>query len=69
MATRVDIRVVNLAGDRHVCVHALTGRAPESKMCAHNHECGSCPYDQMLDDLTETMAGTPRPMRVVEKAA
>lgn len=32
------------------CLHALTGRAPQSKLCVHNHECGRCPYDQMLDD-------------------
>jgi hypothetical protein len=32
------------------CFHAVTGRAPEGKMCANNYECGRCPYDQMLDD-------------------
>lgn len=39
---------VTITEDR--CLHALTGRAPESKLCVHNHECGKCPYDQMLDD-------------------
>jgi len=36
------------------CLHTLTGRAPEHKMCAHNYECGSCPYDQMIDEINLT---------------
>ena len=45
------------------CRHALTGGAPASKMCAHNYECATCPYDQMLDDMMQmdhTMFGPPQ---------
>ena len=42
-----------LPSDEQRCRHALTGRAPKSKMCARNFECGECPYDQMLDDLIQ----------------
>jgi glycine cleavage system H lipoate-binding protein len=36
------------------CRHALTGGAPMSKSCSNNYECGTCPYDQMLDDMMQT---------------
>jgi glycine cleavage system H lipoate-binding protein len=45
------------------CRHALTGRAPQNKMCARNYECGECPYDQMLDDMIQvdhTLFGPPQ---------
>lgn len=32
------------------CVHAVNGRAPLTKKCANYYECGTCEYDQMLDD-------------------
>ncbi len=53
MATREIVRLVDRAADIQVCVHALTGRAPAAKMCAHSYECGSCPFDQMLEDMAE----------------
>ena len=45
------------------CRHALTGGAPANKMCAHNYECATCSYDQMLDDMMQmdhTMFGPPQ---------
>ncbi len=36
------------------CRHALTGGAPLSKMCANNYDCGTCSYDQMLDETMQT---------------
>ena len=53
MRTQETVRVAHLDNSRQLCIHALTGRAPEIKMCAHNFECGTCPYDQMLDDVAE----------------
>jgi hypothetical protein len=55
MATRSNIKEIPTAlsmayrGQR--CLHALSGRAPEHKVCSANYECGSCPFDQMLDDM------------------
>ncbi|MFZ2446729.1 MAG: glycine cleavage system protein H [Syntrophobacteraceae bacterium] len=31
------------------CRHTLTGRAPV-RLCPYNYECGSCAFDQMLED-------------------
>lgn len=53
METR-EMRVVEKAADTLVCTHALTGRAPAAKMCAHGYDCGSCPFDQMLEDMAES---------------
>jgi hypothetical protein len=53
MRTKRTVKVVPQENHRQLCVHALTGRAPEAKICAHNYECGTCPYDQMLDDVAE----------------
>ncbi len=33
------------------CFHALAGRAPEHKICANGYACGTCPFDQMLEDM------------------
>jgi glycine cleavage system H lipoate-binding protein len=41
------------AGNELRCRHALTGGAPQAKMCANAYDCGRCPYDQMLDDMME----------------
>ncbi len=41
----------NLAISNNLCIHAITGEAPETKGCANNYDCGSCPFDQMLDDM------------------
>ncbi|MDQ7785361.1 MAG: hypothetical protein RDU20_20930 [Desulfomonilaceae bacterium] len=53
MATRMEFTVIRHEKESQLCVHAVTGRAPLTKMCAHNYECGSCAYDQMLDDVVE----------------
>jgi len=37
------------------CCHAITGDAPASKQCANWFNCGSCEYDQMLQDTAETI--------------
>jgi len=52
-----------------LCSHALTGRAPETKMCAHNYDCGTCPFDQMLDDLIGLQPGRPDSRTRCVKAA
>jgi hypothetical protein len=36
--------------ERLRCRHALTGLAPSSKLCGNWYECGTCEYDQMLED-------------------
>jgi len=51
MATAEIKRMFEPAAEQQRCIHALTGRAPCTKMCAHNYECGTCEYDQMLDDM------------------
>ncbi len=69
MATRTDVRVTRQKKVRQLCIHALTGRAPLTKMCAHNYECGSCAYDQMLDDVVEIPRSRPERPGAVTKAA
>jgi hypothetical protein len=51
------------------CLHAQTGRAPETKMCAFNHECGTCPYDQMLDETAHVRIAPVEPRRTAARAA
>jgi hypothetical protein len=55
MAYQAELRELhtplNTVIEEQRCLHALTGRAPAHKLCAHNHQCGSCPYDQMLDEI------------------
>ncbi len=51
------------------CIHALTGRAPAGKMCAHSYDCGRCPYDQMLEDTTHTERCQTGPVEVIVRAA
>ena len=58
-----DTKMAALPGEDQRCRHALTGRAPQNKVCARNFECGTCPYDQMLDDLIQvdhTLFGPPQ---------
>ena len=58
-----DTKMFELAVQDQYCRHALTGRAPQNKMCARNYECGDCPYDQMLDDMIQvdhTLFGPPQ---------
>jgi hypothetical protein len=73
MATRTDMRgfdgIVNLTTDDQRCLHARTGRAPEHKMCANNHECGNCPFDQMIDDMNLAEQSAPKPEKKVVLAA
>lgn len=60
MRTVEEIRVIPSNGNRPLlCNHALTGRAPETKLCANNYDCGTCPFDQMLDDLAGLPHGLP----------
>jgi glycine cleavage system H lipoate-binding protein len=45
------------------CRHALTGGAPDNKMCANSYDCANCQYDQMLSDMAEadyTVFGQPQ---------
>jgi hypothetical protein len=51
MATAQIKRMFEPALEQQRCIHALTGRAPCIKMCAQNYECGTCEFDQMLDDM------------------
>ncbi|MBM3301544.1 MAG: glycine cleavage system protein H [Deltaproteobacteria bacterium] len=56
-------RMFELPGEDQRCRHALTGRAPQNKLCARNFECSACPYDQMLDDMIQvdhTLFGPPQ---------
>jgi len=48
-----NTKMFELPGQDQRCRHALTGRAPRTKMCARNYECGDCPFDQMLDDMIQ----------------
>jgi cytochrome c551/c552 len=54
MATTQIKRMFEPELEQHRCIHAHTGRAPSAKMCAQNYECGSCPFDQMLDDMVHS---------------
>ncbi|MGO9566647.1 MAG: hypothetical protein ACLP5H_03800 [Desulfomonilaceae bacterium] len=54
MATAQIKRMFEPAVEQQRCIHALTGRAPCTKMCAQNYECGTCPFDQMLDDMVHS---------------
>ena len=51
MATQQITRVLNPATEIPICIHARAGRAPRTKLCVHNYECATCPFDQMLDDM------------------
>lgn len=58
-----NTKMFELPGQDQRCRHALTGRAPRTKMCARNYECGDCPFDQMLDDMIQvdhTIFGPPQ---------
>jgi hypothetical protein len=69
METRREISAIRQENERQLCNHALTGRAPQTKMCAHNYECGSCPYDQMLEDVAHLPQYQPEAPRDIVKAA
>lgn len=69
MKTNTAVRLITVTGDRQLCSHALTGRAPVCKMCAQNYECGSCEFDQMLDDLAARELHRPQAGSRVVRAA
>ena len=50
MATQINEGLSLLMGTP-TCVHALTGLAPRAKMCAFQHECLRCEFDQMVEDV------------------
>jgi hypothetical protein len=51
MATQQTTRVANPITEVPICIHAITGRAPRTKMCVHGYECATCSFDQMLEDM------------------
>jgi glycine cleavage system H lipoate-binding protein len=58
-----NTKMFELPGQDQRCRHALTGRAPQNKLCARSFECSACPYDQMLDDMIQvdhTLFGPPQ---------
>lgn len=69
MATMAKVTEItttlNVALKEQRCLHALTGGAPEHKMCSHAYDCGSCPFDQMLDDMAQIPVHAPE---IPEKA-
>jgi hypothetical protein len=69
MATAQIRRMFEPAVEQQRCVHALTGRAPCTKMCAHNFECGTCAFDQMLDDMVVSSQSYTESPNVSVKAA
>ncbi len=61
--THWNTKMASLGAEDRRCRHALTGNAPTNKMCAHNFQCGDCPFDQMLDDMSQvdhTVFGPPQ---------
>lgn len=56
MMTPQITRVVNQVTENAICLHAFAGRAPRAKMCVHNYECATCPFDQMLDDIAPVVS-------------
>jgi hypothetical protein len=51
------------------CRHALTGMAPGSKMCGNWYDCGTCEYDQMLEDTAPIHEIAPLVCEASHKAA
>jgi hypothetical protein len=69
MATAEIKRMFEPAAEQQRCIHALTGRAPCAKMCAQNYECGTCEFDQMLDDMVLSRQSDIELPKVTSKAA
>ena len=42
----------SLPGDQKPCRYMLQG-VVSHKLCARNYECGTCPYDQMMQDMLD----------------
>jgi glycine cleavage system H lipoate-binding protein len=58
-----DTKMIQLPSEVQRCRHALTGRAPRTKMCARGYDCEDCPFDQMMDDMIQvdhTLFGPPQ---------
>jgi hypothetical protein len=62
-------RVYEVAAQKQLCIHALTGRAPRIKMCAGCYDCAHCEYDQMLEDTAHVCHGENRVAELATKAA
>lgn len=48
--TEITTRL-NVAIKEQRCLHAVNGGAPKHKMCGNGYDCGTCPFDQMLEDM------------------
>ena len=60
---------INVALKEQRCLHAITGGAPEHKMCGNGYDCGTCPFDQMLEDLAMAHARTTEAVPKAVRAA
>jgi hypothetical protein len=69
MASKHISRVFDLEAKDLLCNHALTGLAPTTKRCANNYDCGTCPFDQMLDDMAPIQEKRPERPQVTHRAA
>lgn len=45
-------RLMELSGRERKCRYALMGEVP-FKLCSHNYQCGTCEYDQMMQDAID----------------
>lgn len=59
MATRQTSKLKEVTSKQLRCNLALTGEAPDCKLCPYCYECATCPFDQMLDDMVPVFAGVP----------
>ena len=50
--TALLAKLRRLPGDQKPCRYMLQG-AISHKLCARNYECGTCPYDQMMQDMLD----------------
>lgn len=56
-------KIFSMPAQEQRCRHALTGGAPQNKMCPNNYDCQNCPYDQMLEEMIQvdhTLFGPPQ---------
>jgi hypothetical protein len=70
-ATRVREIITDLNMNRKQlrCAHASTGRAPAHKQCSNNYDCGTCPFDQMLEDMNVAQTRSSEHRRAEARAA
>jgi glycine cleavage system H lipoate-binding protein len=45
-------KLMELSGRERKCRYALMGEVP-FKLCSHNYQCGTCEYDQMMQDAID----------------